>query len=243
MGVPMLLMPTASNQLGVAEKMVQLGAAFRIDGQHELTRLDAILDAPDRMAAAARVAHNLVDGNGAIRVAGVIEKKAGKAREKPAQQISVRTASFQDARFLWELANDRDVRANSFNTQPIPWEDHVKWLEARSNDPSTVLLVALDEALNPCGQIRFDVQESEAELNYSLARKARGRGLGAALIEAGLAFLFACTSVELVTALVKVENIASLVTFERTGWMRGEDVTVRGARSARFTRIRAVAEG
>jgi UDP-2,4-diacetamido-2,4,6-trideoxy-beta-L-altropyranose hydrolase len=243
MGVPMVLAPIASNQLGIAEAMVRVGAAIGIDAEPGTTSIRTFFDNPSGVATAARIAHGLVDGDGIIRVVEAMEEKAHKARENAAQLISVRTASCQDARFLWELANDRDVRVNSFNSQPIPWEHHVKWLGARLDDPSTVLLVALDEESNPCGQIRFDVQESKAELNYSLARWARGRGLGTALIEAGLGFLFGCTSVELVTALVKVENIASLVTFERTGWVREEDVVVRGSRSARFTRVRGVAEG
>jgi UDP-2,4-diacetamido-2,4,6-trideoxy-beta-L-altropyranose hydrolase len=239
MGVPMLLVPIASNQLGIVDAMDCLGAAIRLDCEMGATYLGAIFGDLYGLRAAGRIAYDLVDGAGVTRVVEAMEESTAPARERKKKGIRVRLAGPTDARFLWELANDRDVRANSFNTGAIPWEDHLSWIEARLSDPSTVLLVAVDAVSNPCGQIRFDVKGHEAELNYSLAREARGKGFGATLIESGLHYLFRNSNVGRVNALVKVENIASLVTFERAGWVREKDVDVRDARCARFTRTRA----
>lgn len=238
MRVPMLLLPLAENQVGVTATLAQTGAAIRINADDLTRQVVSCVGDPTRLAEIARIAHGLVDGTGPVRVADAMERRSSKTARDSARLVAVRPANLDDALFLWELANERDVRANSFNTGPIPWEDHMRWLNARLPDPSTVLLVAIDDGSRPCGQIRFDVQGREAELNYSLAPDARGSGRGAGLIEAGLQYLFENTLVDAVTALVKIGNTPSLVTFERAGWFREADVTVRGARCARFKRPR-----
>jgi spore coat polysaccharide biosynthesis predicted glycosyltransferase SpsG len=72
-GVPALLVPIADNQLAVAAKALELGLADSVGpapGEGALGRkAEALLEDRVRSAAMVQRQHELVDGNGAARVA------------------------------------------------------------------------------------------------------------------------------------------------------------------------------
>ena len=126
------------------------------------------------MAAAGREA---VDGQGAERVAMLLS--GASVRLRPAQA--------GDAELLHRWANDAQTRASSFHPAPIPWPEHQRWLAAVLEDGSRWLLLGLDRDDRPVGQVRLDLdREGALTISLSVAPEHRGRGIGTALIEAGL---------------------------------------------------------
>ncbi len=224
LGVPSLLVATADNQRSVAENLAAAGACVSLGWYEDVTE-DRIADAVRRLASDApsrqelsRRGRELVDGEGVPRV--VTAMKAGL--------VQLRPVVAGDARVLWEWANDRTVRAVSFTTGPIPWDDHVRWLEQRLRDPSTVFLIALGPDGEPLGQIRFDIHEEEAEVSVSLDAKSRGRGYGSAVILAGSRKLFGSSRIQTLHAYVKDGNEPSVRAFLRAGYARNGRANVRG---------------
>lgn len=130
--------------------------------------------------------------------------------------VSVRSATSDDARRLWEWANDPDTRANSFNQGPIPWEAHQAWFTRVLDDPDRHLLIGtITEAGAevPFGMCRFDRQGDELEVSVNLAPSHRGRGLAPALLVVASDQVAGPK-----VARIKDTNIASKIAFERAGY-------------------------
>jgi RimJ/RimL family protein N-acetyltransferase len=131
--------------------------------------------------------------------------------------LALRTATADDVDLYYRWAVDPDVRRQSFSSGDIPYDDHVAWFRRRLADPDSVLFV-LVEGDTPVGQIRFTInRDRDAEIGYSVAREARGRGLARVLVEMGVAAM-AGRGIKTIVARVKPENLASVAVFRRCGF-------------------------
>ncbi len=206
LGVPMLLKVIADNQQGIADYLVShaAGRLFDLDALREL-----LADAGARQTLAQN-ARSLVDGRGASRV----------AENLACHPLSLRRATLEDARQLLEWANDPVTRQASFNSESIPWETHVAWLQRSLNDAQCAFYIA-EDGTQAVGTVRFDHREAGvAEISLSLAPAARGRGLGPKLIRLGTFSVLDegfCTEVR---GRVKHSNAPSLRAFERAGFRK-----------------------
>lgn len=143
--------------------------------------------------------------------------------------VSLRKATTEDCDLVYGWANDPVTRAMSFSTEPIPYDNHVKWYEKlMSNSPERLLLI-MEDAGNPVGQMRLDVV-SEAgdlagckslaeditqtvELSYTIAPEKRGMGYGNELIRLTIEYICEHQDIypgkTIVIAQVKVDNLGS----------------------------------
>ncbi|OGS47954.1 MAG: UDP-2,4-diacetamido-2,4,6-trideoxy-beta-L-altropyranose hydrolase [Euryarchaeota archaeon RBG_16_68_13] len=224
MGVPSLLIATADNQREVAESLDRAGMAKSL-GWHEALTESRLTEALREIAESrpmreemSRRGRELVDGQGVPRVLA----------EMKASLLALRPVTERDARLLWEWANDRSVRSVSFTPDSIPWENHVKWFEAKRKDPNCRFYLAVDPLGVPLGQIRFDAQGEAAEVSVSLDARFRSRGYGSALILAGSRKVFDESRVKLLHAYVKEGNEASVRAFVRAGYQHAGLASVRG---------------
>jgi RimJ/RimL family protein N-acetyltransferase len=123
-----------------------------------------------------------------------------------------------DASLLWRWANDAETRRRSFNPAPIPYADHLAWLEARLAAEASSLWIVSDEG-GPVGQVRLDLADGVAEVSLAVAPERRGQGLGTAMLSAALAA--AATQWRggiRLRAQVLADNVASLRLFRRCGF-------------------------
>jgi UDP-2,4-diacetamido-2,4,6-trideoxy-beta-L-altropyranose hydrolase len=233
LGLPALLIVLADNQQGVADElgkqgiMVDLGGGSGIAGSAITTHLRALAESPVvRLEMSAR-ARALVDGLGAERVVSALKKDA----------LSIRSAEEGDCTLLWEWANDPVVRASSFSSATIPWDDHVAWFRGKLADRNCRILVALDASAVPAGQIRFDRRgASEADIDIIVSGRLRGLGYASRLIDVGANRAFTEWGLVRLHAFVKPENIASAKAFERSGFKRMEMVKIKGQTAAHYVR-------
>jgi RimJ/RimL family protein N-acetyltransferase len=135
-------------------------------------------------------------------------------------KLSLRNATFDDMDLLFYWANDKTVRNNAFNSEPIPYENHVAWFNKIMSDDTVIQLIMCDED-NPIGQIRLNIEEKKAYIDYSISPDKRGLGLGADMIKLleGRLKVGGFTFKSLIGQ-VKYENIASAKTFEKCGFVR-----------------------
>lgn len=152
-----------------------------------------------------------------------------------AEQLTIRAAIPEDARLLWEWANDPSVRSNSFNQEPIPWESHLRWYEKRLASPGTRFWL-LEVNGVPAGQIRYDRDDEgrSAEISFSLAREFRGKGLGTRIITLTLGSAIAELGVEKIVAVVLDGNIPSYKAFQSAGFEAPEVSSWNDIRCYRF---------
>src|SRR5262249_54754051 len=131
----------------------------------------------------------------------------------------LRPVQAEDCRLLWEWANESDVRRVSFSSDPIPWEQHVRWFTAKMASPNCIMYIAVKDNNTPIGQVRYDIDGNEAAIAVSLARQFRGQGYGSCLLQRASQQLFASAPVRTIHAYVKQDNVASVRAFANAGYV------------------------
>lgn len=135
--------------------------------------------------------------------------------------MNLRLATLDDARLLWEWRNDPTVRAYSHNKQPIPWEDHMRWMGARSKDPDCRIWIAEVGGV-PVGQVRYDREAGPGgkvgTISFSVAAEHRGKGYGTTILRASRDRAWQELELSAIVGEVKPENFPSRRAFEAAGF-------------------------
>lgn len=187
LGLPSLVVAIAANQLPFAQALDQAGH-LQLLGDGATVTIEQI-----RAALLARIAQPAPGGAGSALTDGWGASRLAMAMLGPQGAISLRQATAVDEALLLRWANDPQVRANSFSPEPIQAADHHHWFQAGLANPNRLLLIATTADGCAIGQIRFDRQPassegqaSEATIDLSLDRCARGHGLASEVVRLGL---------------------------------------------------------
>jgi RimJ/RimL family protein N-acetyltransferase len=138
-----------------------------------------------------------------------------------------------DEELLLKWANDTEVRKNSINENRIERENHRSWFLDKINSQSCHIFILESEGV-PVGQIRFYLVESAYEIDLSLSRSYRNKGLGQILLKKGIEAVSKLLPGKenkpiKLKALVKSENARSSETFLKCGFThKGVIETERG---------------
>jgi UDP-2,4-diacetamido-2,4,6-trideoxy-beta-L-altropyranose hydrolase len=230
LGLPSVIIVLADNQQDVAESAAQARIAWDL-GDHARITPAVIADAVRRLledlparTEMARRGPQLVDGRGAERVV----TRLGRER------VQLRRAKSEDCRLLWEWANERGVRAVSFSTDPIPWDSHRTWYEAKLNDPRCLFFIAVAPDGQAVGQVRCDLDGPGALVSISLDPRFRGLGYGSAALDQVTQELFARGDVQELRAYIRAGNEASRHAFVAAGFAELEQTVVQGHPASQF---------
>ncbi|MEG1848649.1 MAG: GNAT family N-acetyltransferase [Lachnospiraceae bacterium] len=135
-------------------------------------------------------------------------------------EIQLRRATMADAGLLFDWANDKTVRQNSFHTAPIPYDHHMAWLKSKLSTKDCRIYIAEASGV-PVGQIRVDVEEGNGKIGYSIDAKYRGEGYGKQMLnklEENLAQDHTVSAIHRLVAQVKQGNEASKRAFIHLGY-------------------------
>lgn len=135
--------------------------------------------------------------------------------------LYLREVQAQDADLLFEWANEEACRRNSFSSEPIPYEDHLKWFKETQMRPD-VCMFLLMEGQTAVGQIRFSLKEEEAFISYSVNKEKRGNGYGGKILALGEEKMRLIPGIQTLVGEVKRENIPSQRAFEALGYQKTE---------------------
>jgi UDP-2,4-diacetamido-2,4,6-trideoxy-beta-L-altropyranose hydrolase len=224
LGVPALVVTLADNQRGVAQAMAAGGAGVDLGWHHGLTpeKLACAIGelARDRSRRQAmRVAGRaLVDGLGADRVAECMLS----------YPFAFRPAEESDCRQVFAWANDPVIRGASFQPQAISWPEHEAWFARTLADPDTRFWIIMLHGDRPAGQVRFVSHNEEAVISISLAAEYRGAGLGSLVIGTACRRLSAATGISVVHARIRKDNMQSIKSFTRAGFVVESEEAVAG---------------
>jgi UDP-2,4-diacetamido-2,4,6-trideoxy-beta-L-altropyranose hydrolase len=224
-GLPMMTIVLAENQKSNGEQLEAAGLAVNLGWHADLTpeslaeQVQALIKDWSKLDEMAAKARKLVDGLGSMRVWLRLNEET----------LRLRSATAADAKLIFDWANDAGVRAVSFSSEPIIWENHLKWFEAKLNDANYRIWVAEDAAGTPVGQVRFQIEGEAATISISLDAGQRGKNRGSLLIWAACRKIFAETVIKEVKAYIKPDNQASVRAFEKVGFLDWDETTVKGA--------------
>ncbi len=230
MGLPGALLTIADNQRGIAPVLAAAGAALDLgwhadaDPQRIAEKLRGLLASPEQLASISARGREIVDGEGAARVAMRLE----------GARVRVRRARAGDCERLWHWTNDPETRARAFSSAQVPWADHVAWFEKKLATETSLLLIGIDAKDAPVGHVRFDCDASGiGTISISIDRSHRGQGLGLAMLHGGLRDAQA-SGIRGARALVKPDNQASLRMFAAAGFATAEPVRIGADEAMQF---------
>jgi UDP-2,4-diacetamido-2,4,6-trideoxy-beta-L-altropyranose hydrolase len=216
LGVPSIVLTTASNQEPPAEALAQEGTILYL-GPANTTDTDILTEAINTMAnrhlraAMRRRGVVLLDGEGPDRVVRAMLQRT---------PVSVRVATCTDRQWVFAWRNHPAIRATAFDPSEIPQATHDRWFEGVLTDPDRHLLVA-EHHDNPIGVVRYDLDRANAtaELSMFLAPEVHGLGLGRPALVATNAWLTTHEpDIERIRAHVLGSNHRSRRLFESAGF-------------------------
>lgn len=134
--------------------------------------------------------------------------------------LLLREATLDDLEITYQWANDKTVRAYSYNQSKITKEAHSEWFtnKLKSDDCSYFIL---EESNHQAGSIRFDLENDQqtAKISYLVDSRFTGKGFGTFLLEKGVAKLInSKPNISTVYGFVLKENLASIKIFEKLGY-------------------------
>ena len=139
-----------------------------------------------------------------------------------------------DGEILFRWRNDPTARRQYLNSGMVRRSDHDRWFARTLADPRCCIYLAEDPHGRRIGQFRLQRCRGGAEISVSVARQARGHGIGALLVRRGAAVARRDLGVRRVVAYVRPENIASAVAFLKAGYRFSRNAIRRGVRTYVF---------
>ena len=148
--------------------------------------------------------------------------------------INLRKAAVEDRRLIWKWANDPLVRAESFASDAIPYNDHIEWFKNKIKSPDCYFFIAENNDEKPIGQIRFELKGKEAVVSVSMDQEFRNKGYGSKIIAFASKKLFRVSDVNVIHAFIKKGNAVSTSAFLKAGFILLEEVLVKDQLAVHF---------
>ena len=210
LGVPLLLLTFADNQIQVARDGDRIGFARylghydTLDDAKILSAVNELSRDPAQRQNMREISCNLTDGLGARRIAAAII----------AEDVTLRPATQTDSTDILKWRNDPVTREMSLTTEEISPEEHEAWLTKKLASPDTLLLIAEYDG-QKAGCLRYDLSD-QAIVSINLNPAWRGHGLGPAILHRGEAYIPA--TITSLSAEIKADNAPSIRAFESAGF-------------------------
>jgi RimJ/RimL family protein N-acetyltransferase len=147
------------------------------------------------------------------------------------ESVTFRMAKQEDAQLYFNWANDPEVRKNSFHTNPISYEDHVKWFNSKLISGKCYFYLFSNIQGVPVGQVRIDSHPEETIIGISLDSAFRGKDLSRKLLKMATTDYLERHPNEKISAYVKSENISSYKSFLAASFKEVQSVNIEGSKS------------
>ncbi len=141
--------------------------------------------------------------------------------------ISYRKLTESDTELIFNWACDPLTRKNSFNSDDIQFDQHVKWLKEKLGNPQTYYVVMIRNGVD-AGLVRFDIRRAEqtATIGILIDKGFRGLGLASRFLVKAIEGFRNTGHYEKIEAFIKPENVASVAAFEKAGFMKVEELLI-----------------
>lgn len=151
-------------------------------------------------------------------------------------KIHFRMATIEDVDLYYKWSNDKKVRENSYQQNPVLYEDHVNWFTNKLASPNCYFFLFLNDQSNAVGQVRIDQSKGEIIIGISIDSQYRGYGLGVEMLnQACNSYLGKFPAAE-IFAYIKEENKPSYHIFKKAGFTNEKLVVAEGVKSYRFSK-------
>jgi len=147
--------------------------------------------------------------------------------------IRIRKADILDIDTYFKWANEDSVRMLSYNSEKIPYEEHVKWFNHQLLDENCFMFIF--SSIVDFGQVRIQkISNTDAVISISLDKSFRGKGLGIQMLMMSIELFRKSFPLIKINAYIKIENIASKNIFERSGFFFKEVLIYKTRKSYHY---------
>ncbi len=149
--------------------------------------------------------------------------------------LSYRKAAKEDVMLYYKWTNEESVRKQSFNSETISIEDHIKWFEKKIEDADCIMLLFEDEEKQPAGQIRLQEEDAYTYvIGISVDAAQRGKGYASQMLRIASDYFFNLYPSKKIHAYIKQDNFASIHAFEKAGYTDPEKLVIKGINSFKY---------
>lgn len=208
--LPAWVIPIADNQQPIAAALAG-GNLAKVAASATLDDLDGLRNSLETwLASHAQRPPRIVDGYGAVRVAARFCAPCCWIR---------RVFLPDDAGYLFELANQPDIRGAGAHIAPVLWDEHVLWLAQHCASKASALFAIIGADDDACGLVRFHRLEADCwEIGISLFARARGQGIARVALTLAMREMQALHKVASWLATIRQENESSRALFASLGF-------------------------
>ena len=130
----------------------------------------------------------------------------------------IRETVVKDCIPIFLLRNEPVVRDNSISTNRINEAEHTRWFTGALSNAAFQFYTIVDEAGGFSGYIRYNAIKATAIVSLALIRECRGKGVAKNLLNVSLKRIKNKLDIMSVTAVVRIDNIASCKLFLSCGF-------------------------
>ncbi|MBU3142327.1 GNAT family N-acetyltransferase [Clostridium sp. CF012] len=98
------------------------------------------------------------------------------------KEMVLREVEKKDCALIYNWAIDEHVRINSFSSEKIFYDDHIKWFNKKINNINNYFFILVHKGID-VGVIRLDVENQKGIISYSISKDFREKGYGSIIIE------------------------------------------------------------
>ncbi|PLX15434.1 MAG: hypothetical protein C0601_12940 [Candidatus Muiribacterium halophilum] len=228
-GIPCITIKTAENQQNNIVLMIDKDLIINI-GSPSFENINKIKEIVDKMdliwrKEVSKRSLDLIDGKGSKRIIKAI------LRDVLYKNINIRKAESDDCKKVFDLANEKSVRENSYNSDLIIFEEHKIWYDKKIKDKDEIFLLGFYKD-HLVGQVRFSKQEKNVIVGISISPQFRGMNAASLILSLGEKILKEeFKEIENIYAYVKNTNKASIGIFKKNGYDFNKDLEIEGTRS------------
>ena len=134
----------------------------------------------------------------------------------PILLMKIREANENDTKLIFNWSNDPLVRAQSFYSNVIEFENHKNWFKEKLQNDNSLLLINIWEG-NNIGLVRFELENNKCTIGILIDEEFRGKGFSSLMLINSSAYYFKRFTIP-IFAHIKKSNIASIKSFEKAGF-------------------------
>jgi RimJ/RimL family protein N-acetyltransferase len=135
------------------------------------------------------------------------------------RNVFFRPAELTDIDLYFNWTNDEMVRSNSYSSDPIPYENHVKWFHSNINKEGYSMLIFNNVFSQSIGQVRIQKNNDKSALiGISIDAHFRGKSYSTIMISTATQYYIQKYGEIEIHAYVKLENLPSKIAFEKAGY-------------------------
>ena len=223
-GLPSVLIPIADNQLQVARNLLKENIVKVVefeDIEHELE--SAVIALIGEWSDYAQRNLKICDGLGAKKII----QRLIPIHAKDGKEIQIKAVTKNDVKIIYEFQTMPETRQYARNSAVPSWEEHVKWMENKLNDPFCYFYVIM-HGNEISGVVRLDRIESqynrENDPVYEISIFVSPSKFRLGLASAALKLVADLHEFVNIKATVLKENEASRQLFEDCGYKRVSDL-------------------